>query len=145
MSTLRSQITDSIKEAMRAHDAVSLDALRYALSLIKNVEIDLKHELSDPEVIGILQKEVKNRREAIDQFQAGGRDELVEQEQQKLNILVKFLPKQLSNEEVETKVKQIIETLPSKEMPIVMKEVMAQLKGKADGKIIADAVKSALS
>lgn len=143
--SLRTQITDQIKTAMKAHDTVTLDALRYILSTIKNVEIDAKHELNDEEVLNVIQKEVKNRREAITQFQQGGRADIVDAEQKKLDVLLKFLPKQLSPQEVEEKVRAIVSTLPSKDMPSAMKAVMAELKGKADGKMIADAVKGAIT
>ena len=140
--SLRTQITDQIKTAMKARDTVTLDALRYILSTIKNVEIDAKHELNDEEVLNVIQKEVKNRREAMTQFQQGGRTDIVDAEQKKLDVLLKFLPKQLSQQEVEEKVRAIITALPSKDMPSAMKAVMAELKGKADGKMIADAVKA---
>ena len=143
--SLRTQITDQIKTAMKAHDTVTLDALRYILSTIKNVEIDAKHELNDEEVLNVIQKEVKNRREAITQFQQGGRMDIVTEEQKKLDVLLKFLPAQLSQQDIEEKVRAIVVALPSKDMPSVMKTVMAELKGKADGKMIADAVKAAIA
>src|SRR3989344_1589088 len=142
--SLRTQITDQIKTAMKARDTVTLDALRYILSTIKNVEIDAKHELNDEEVLNVIQKEVKNRREAITQFQQGGRMDIVDEEQKKLDVLLKFLPTQLSQQDVEEKVRAIVAALPSKDMSSAMKAVMAELKGKADGKMIADAVKAAI-
>ncbi|OGJ21851.1 MAG: hypothetical protein A2804_01275 [Candidatus Pacebacteria bacterium RIFCSPHIGHO2_01_FULL_46_10] len=142
--SLRTQITDQIKTAMKARDTVTLDALRYILSIVKNVEIDAKHELNDEEVLNVIQKEVKNRREAMSQFQQGGRMDIVTEEQKKLDVLLKFLPTQLSQQDVEEKVRAIVAALPSKDMSSAMKAVMAELKGKADGKMIADAVKAAI-
>ena len=141
MNTLRTQISEDIKNAMRAHDAMLLETLRYLFAMIKNVEIDTKHELSDEEILKVIQKEVKNRKDAIAQFQAGGRTDLVTAEQEKLNVLTKFLPEQMSQEAVEAEVKAIVDALPSKELPLAMREVMGKLKGKADGKMLADAVK----
>ncbi|MBI5151564.1 MAG: GatB/YqeY domain-containing protein [Candidatus Pacebacteria bacterium] len=143
--SLRTQLTDSIKTAMKAHDTIALDALRYLLSLIKNVEIDTKKELTDEEIISLLQKEVKKRREAIDQFKTAGRQELVEKEEQQLVILLPFLPKQLSVEEVEIEVKSLIDALPNKDMSTAMREIMPKFKGRADGKLVSDLVKKLLA
>lgn len=143
--SLQTQLTDFIKTAMRAHDTVALDALRYFLSLIKNVEIDTKKSLTDEEIISLLQKEVKKRREAIDQFKTAGRQELVQLEEQQLAILLPFLPKQLSLEEIEVEMKPLIDALPNKDMSTAMREIMPKFKGRADGKLVSDLVKKLLA
>lgn len=142
--SLRVQLTEKIKTAMKARDAEALNALRYLLSLTRNAEIDLKHELSDVELISLLQKEVKRRREAIEQFKTAGRQELVATEETQLTVLMQFLPKQMSKEEIEAEVAKLIALLPSKDMSTAMREIMPKFKGRADGKIVSDAVKSAL-
>lgn len=143
--SLQAQLTNSIKTAMKAHDTVALDALRYFLSLIKNVEIDAKKSLTDDEIISLLQKEVKKRREAIDQFKTAGRQELVQQEEQQLAILLPFLPKQLSQEEIEAEMKPLIDALQNKDMSTAMREIMPKFKGRADGKLVSDLVKKLLA
>jgi uncharacterized protein YqeY len=135
---------DKIKDAMRAHDSGALDALRYLLSLAKNAEIDLKHELSDEELITLLQKEAKKRRDAIEQFKSAGRQDLVDQEEKQLVVLMQFLPKQMTAEEVMAEVKTLIATLSQKDMSTAMREIMPKFKGRADGKMVSEAVKAAL-
>ncbi|MEK7458588.1 MAG: GatB/YqeY domain-containing protein, partial [Patescibacteria group bacterium] len=129
---------------MKARDIEALNALRYLLSLVRNSEIDLKHDLSDEEFISLLQKEVKRRREAIEQFKTAGRQELVATEETQLTVLMQFLPKQMSKEEIEAEVTKLVAELPSKGMSIAMREIMPKFKGRADGKIVFDAVKVVL-
>src|SRR6185369_1533831 len=128
--SLRTQLTDQIKDAMRNKDTVALDALRFMLAKVRNIEIEVKHELNDSEFVAAVQKEVKSRRESIAQFIAGGRKELVEREQQQLEKLTQFLPKQLNPEEIEKEIKAIVDSAPVKEFNVVIREVMAKLKGK---------------
>ncbi len=142
--SLRIQLTDQIKLAMKARDIEALNALRYLLSLVRNSEIDLKHDLSDEEFISLLQKEVKRRREAVEQFKTAGRQELVATEETQLTVLMQFLPKQMSKEEIEAEVAKLVATLPSKDMSTAMREIMPKFRGRADGKIVFDAVKVAL-
>jgi uncharacterized protein YqeY len=142
--SLRTQLTDQIKDAMRSKDTVALDALRYMLAKIKNIEIEVKHELTDSEFISAVQKEVKTRRESIDQFMKADRKELVAREQAQLEKLVQFLPKQLSPEEIEKEIQIIVDSAQVKEFKVVIRDVMAKLKGKADGKQLADTTKKLL-
>lgn len=142
--SLRTQLTDQLKDAMRARDAQALNALRYLLSLIKNVEIDTRKELIDEEIISLLQKEVKRRRDAIDQFRSASRQDLVDSEELQLTFLVKFLPKQLTKEEIEAEVRELVAQLSQKDMSIAMREIMPKFKGRADGKMVSELVKSML-
>ncbi len=142
--SLRIQLSDKIKTAMKARDAEALNALRYLLSLARNAEIDLKRELSDEELISLLQKEVKRRREAIEQFKSASRQDLVVTEETQLVVLMQFLPKQMSKGEIETEVTTLIAALPSKDMSTAMREIMPKFRGRADGKIVSDAVKAAI-
>ena len=142
--SLRIQLSEKIKLAMKARDVEALNALRYLLSLARNAEIDLKHELSDEELVSLLQKEVKHRREAIEQFKAAGRRELVATEETQLTVLMQFLPKQMSKEEIEAEVAKLVAALSSKDMSTAMREIMPKFKGRADGKIVSDAVRDAL-
>lgn len=141
---LRTTLNDQIKDAMRAKDTNALDALRYLLAKVRNVEIEVKHDLSDDEFLAVVKKEVKTRNESIEQFKSAGRQELVEREQNQLAILVKFMPEQMSADAVEAEVKRIVDASPSKEFPVVIRAVMAELKNKADGKLLAETVKKLL-
>lgn len=134
-----------MKTAMKAHDALSLDALRFLLSIIRNAEIDLHRDATDEEVVSIIQKEVKKRKEGIEQFEKAGRAEVVAEEKKKLEVISTFLPAQMSPEDVQKEVSAIIAALPTKDMPSAMKEVMAKLKGKAESKLLSDAVKTELA
>lgn len=142
--SLRIQLTDKIKVAMKARNAEALNALRYLLSLTRNAEIDLKHELSDEELVSLLQKEVKRRREAVEQFKTAGRQELVATEETQLTVLTQFLPKQMSKEEIEVEVAKLVTTLPSKDLSTAMREIMPKFEGRADGKIVSDTIKAAI-
>lgn len=145
MSTLRSQLTEMMKNAMRARDQIRLDTVRFVLSQIKNAEIDLHREMNDEEVITLLKKEVKNRKEAIDQFAQGGRQDLVDEETAKLKVIEEFLPAQMSDEELQKVVQEVVEANPGKEFGLIMKEVMARVKGQADGSRVSGMVKVVVS
>lgn len=142
---LRPKIVEAMKNAMRARDALTLDAVRYLLSLVKNAEIDAHRELDDAEIATILQKEVKTRKEAIQQFEQAGQKTTVSEETKKLDVLMQFLPKQLSAEELRGIVEQIIMRSEVKDFPAVMRLASSELKGKADGKLIAEEVKRQLA
>lgn len=141
---LRQQITDDIKTAMKAHDSVRLGVLRYIFSEIKNREIDAKHELADDEVIELLRREVKRRQEAIDQFKQGQRVDLADKEDQELTVITAFLPQLMSREELETVVERVIAPMTNRDFGQVMRSVMQEVKGKADGKLVSEVVKSKL-
>lgn len=142
---LRPKIVEAMKNAMRARDSLALDAVRYLLSLVKNAEIDAHRELDDAEITTILQKEVKTRREAILQFEQAGQEATVSEETKKLDILMQFLPKQLSAEELRVAIQKIIEGAESKDFPAVMRVASLELKGKADGRLVAEEVKRQLA
>lgn len=141
MQTIQSQM----KDAMRAKDAMKLDTLRYALSQIKYVQIEKQRDLDDDEIIDVLSKEVKKRREAIDLFGKSGREGLVIEENAKLAVLLQLLPAELPAEDIEKVVDEVVSRLGKENMGMVMKEVMAQVKGKADGKMVSDIVRQKLA
>lgn len=142
--SFRTTLTDHMKTAMKAREQLRLDTLRFVLSQAKNQEIDLKRELTDEEWMKLIQKEVKNRVEAIEQFKTGGRDELVKEETEKLAVLQGFLPAEMSDEELEKIVKKIVEGAGDKNFGLVMKQVMAETKGQVDGKRVSEMVKNVL-
>jgi uncharacterized protein len=142
---LRQQIHDDMIAAMKAKDAVKLDAIRYVWSEIKNVEIDAKHELTDPEVTQLLRHEVKKRQEAIDLMKQGGRNELAAADQTKLSIIEAYLPQLLNQTAIEAVIDQTLLTLETKDFGSVMRTVMTTLKGQADGNLVSQIVRQKLN
>ena len=123
--------------AMKAQEKNRLGALRYLFSQIKNREIDLKRPLADDEAVKLLQTEAKRRREAIEAYQKGGRQDLVEKESYQLSVIEEYLPKQLSDEELKTIIAEIKSANPSGDFGTLMKATMAKVAGKADGSRVA--------
>ena len=144
---LKQQIEEQIKNALKGGEELKLSTLRFLLSAIKNEEIAKQKEATDEEVISVVQHQVKQRKESIEAFQKGGREELAEKERQELVILSKFLPQQLSEEEVKKIVQETIAELPENERKNfgkVMGTVMGCLKGQTEGNIVAKVVKEVL-
>lgn len=141
---MRNTIQSQIKEAMKAREAVKLEALRFVWSRIKELEIDKKSDLNQEEVIAVVVKEVKSRKEAIEQFRGAGRDDLVSQEEEKLVFLTDLLPEMMSREEVEKIVDGVLSS-GNTDFGAVMGQVMGKVKGKADGKVVSQVVKERLS
>lgn len=145
------QIQNNLKEAMKAGDEARVSTLRFLLAQIHNHEIALHgqgKDLTDEEVVAVLQKQAKERKESIEAFKQNGRDELVKKEEDELSILNNYLPQQLAPEEVE---KIVAETLVEigatgpADFGKVMKAVMEKVKGKADGTQVAQMVKKYLA
>jgi uncharacterized protein YqeY len=147
MSLLK-RLDEDLKAAMKRSDAVSLSALRMAKAAIKNQQIEKGHELSDDEIVDVLSSMAKQRRESIEQFSRGGREDLAERERQELSVLQSYMPAQLSNEEVERLIIQAIQESSARseaDMGRVMKLLMPKIKGVADGKWVNTRVKELLS
>ncbi len=144
---LKEKLQQEIKQAMKEKETVKLSTLRLLMSEIKNKEIDAGKELEEADILSIIQKAAKQRKESIEQYRKGGREELAAKEEQELRILETYLPQQLSREELEAIIKEAIAkcgaTSP-KEMGKVMKEVMPAVKGKADGKEVNTLVRTLL-
>lgn len=145
---LRDQISTDIKEAMRAKDSMKLNALRMVQSAFKNREIELRPEpMSEEEHIAILKKLAKQRKESIEQYAAAKRQDLVDGETAELKLLETYLPAQLSREQVEKVVGEVMAALKAtsvKDMGAVMKEVQARTAGSADNKMVSEVVKRSL-
>lgn len=147
--SLKQKIVDDMKQAMKAGDGVKRDTLRMLDSMIKNTEIErLKKEegLSDGEVEQVISKAVKQRKDSIAQYQAGGRADLAEKEQKEVEILSAYLPEQLGEEEIRKVVKETITALSASkaDMGKVMGMTMGKLKGKADGNDVRRVVEEEL-
>jgi uncharacterized protein YqeY len=142
--TLLERLSQEIKSAMLAKDADRLSTLRLLKSAIGYAQIERKNEsLSDGEIVTIVQKEVKKRRDSIEQFEKGGRPELAEKEKQEIPVLEAFLPQALSPAELEELVRSTIQELGAtskKEMGPVIKAIQAKAAGRADGKSISGLV-----
>ncbi len=138
------RLAAEIKSAMLSRDADRLSTLRLLKSAIGYAQIERKAEnLSDAEFVAVVQKEVKKRRDSIEQFEKGGRPELAEKEKKEIGVLESFLPKPLSTEEVEQLVKATIQELGAtskKDMGPVIKAVQAKAAGRTDGKAISGVV-----
>ncbi len=144
---LKEQLTTDMKEAMKNHEKERLAVIRMVRGAIRQQEIDGKKELGDEDVIAVISKEVKMRRDSIEEFQKGGREDLVEKTQAEIDVLLPYLPAQLSEDEVRELVKAAVEqtgaTTP-KDMGKVMGVLMPKVKGRADGKMVNTIVKSFL-
>lgn len=146
MSSVKDALNNAVKEAMKNKDVQRRDALRLLTSAVKQVEVDTRRELNDEEIVDILQKEVKKRRETIEELTRVGRD--TSAEQYEVGLLEEFLPRQLSREEIEALVREAIATSgasSAKEMGKVMGLLTPQTKGRADGKLVSTIVREMLS
>jgi len=147
MST-KEKLTQSLKEAMKAKDERRKRVVRMAMTSIKNAEIEKKGELEEPDILAILQKEVKARHETIDGAKKAARDDLITEAEAEIAVLEEYLPQALRREELEALVKEAIAesgaTSP-KEMGLVMKVLMHKVRGRADGKEANQIVRELLS
>jgi len=145
--SLKERIAKDLKEAMKAKDSFTRDTLRFLMSAIKQVEVDTRKELSDEDVIKIIQRSVKQREEAAAQYKEGGREDLYEKEMKEAEILKRYLPKQLSDEELRAQLEAIIEEVGAtsmKDMGKVMGVATKKLAGQADGRRINQMAKEIL-
>jgi uncharacterized protein len=145
--SIKDRLSAEMKDAMKARDSVKVSTIRMILSSVKYKEIEKGGPLDDDVMVSVLATAAKQRREAIEQYKKGGRDDLAEKESAELGVIESFMPKQMPADEVEAVViKAIADTGASgpRDMGKVMKELMGQLKGKADGKLINELVKKHL-
>ena len=148
MSKLKQLITDDMKLAMKAQDKPALKAIRMILGAIKQKEIDERIELNDNQVMAVIQKMVKQRKDSISQFSDAGRTDLVEVEEAELLIINNYMPKQLSDDEIEAAVVKAISDTGAdsmKDMGKLMGILKGQLDGKADMGQVSQLIKSKLS
>ena len=146
-SAMYDRLMDDMKTAMKAHDMSAVNTLRGVIAKVKDLTVNAGKEIDDDTALAVIAKAVKQREESIAQFTSAGRAELAENEKQEMATLVKYLPKQLSEDEVSAVVKAVIaETgaASKKDMGRVMKDVMARVKGQADGKLVSKLVGAAL-
>jgi uncharacterized protein YqeY len=145
---LKETLENDLKEALRSKDERRKTTLRLALAAIHNAEIAKGKALEEGEVLAVLSKEAKQRRESAALFAEGGREDLVDQENKELEILTEYLPEQLSEAEIEARVREVIDEVgatSAAQMGDVMRVLMPQMKGKADGQLVSTMVKRILS
>ena len=145
--SLKEQLTADMKEAMKNKEKDRLAVIRMVRGAIRQQEIDGQKELGEEDVIAVISKEVKMRRDSIEEFQKGGREDLVGKTQAEIDVLLPYLPAQLSEDEVRELVKAAVEQTGAatpKDMGKVMGVLMPKVKGRADGKMVNTIVKSFL-
>ncbi len=147
--SIKDLLTEDMKQAMKDKESgkLRLSVIRMARANIKNIEIDEKRELNDDEVLAVLMKEVKMRQDSLEEFTKAGREELAEQAKQEIAILRKYLPEQLSDEELKALVEEAVAETGAagpKDMGKVMAALMPKTKGRADGKRINTMVRELL-
>lgn len=144
---LKEKLDADLKDAMRAKAETRLSAIRMLKAAIANYEMALPQGKSaaDADLLGVVEKQIKQRRESIEMFTKGNRPELAAKEQAEISVLEAYMPPQLPREQVKKEVEGIIATLGTKEFPKVMKEAAAKLKGRADGKMVNEVVRELTS
>ena len=145
--SLMEKLTADMKEAMKHGEKERLSVIRLVRGAVRQAEIDGKKTLSDDEIIGVITKEVKMRRDSIEEFERGSRADLVEKMQAEIAILMPYLPEQLSADEVRRIVEAAVSEVgatTAKDMGKVMGVLMPRVKGRADGKLVNEIVRSLL-
>lgn len=148
MGSIAERLDEDMKSAMRAKEKERLGVIRRARAAIKNAEIDAKAELDDAAVEKVLRSLVKQHRDSIEQFEAGGRTERADAERSEMAVLEEYLPQQLDAADIEPVVRAVVDETGAssmKDMGAVMKAVMQRLGGSADGSVVSGVVKSVLS
>ncbi|MGJ0455371.1 GatB/YqeY domain-containing protein [Aliarcobacter cryaerophilus] len=146
--SLKEKLNEDLKQAMRDKEVVKRDSIRAINTMIKQIEVDERRVLDDAEVIKLVQRGIKQREEAISQYSAAKRDDLVEKEQSQIDVFMIYLPKQLNDEELEAGMRDVIQEVKAesiKDMGKVMGAASKKFAGVADGKRINEMVKKLLS
>ncbi|OZB91675.1 GatB/YqeY domain-containing protein [Paenibacillus sp. XY044] len=144
---LSERLNEDMKQAMKSKDKFKLSTIRMVRSTIKNLEIDLKRTLDDNEVLDILSREIKQRKDALQEFQKADREDLAEHAKAEIEIIGQYLPAQLSEEEIKVIVQQTIQETGASskaDMGKVMGALMPKVKGRSDGKLVNQVVQQFL-
>lgn len=145
--TLKTKIDNDLNGALKAKNALKVSTLRLVKSAIKNKEIDARGELKEDQLLQILSTMIKQRKESIEQFEKGGRNDLAAKEKEEIAFIEAYLPKQLSEAELAGLVQEAIAAVGAKgpqDMGKVMKALMPRVAGKADGKLLSELVRKKL-
>ncbi len=146
---LKEQLNDDLKDAMRAKDEDRMRAIRMLKAAISNLEIartDPKNQqhgqpVTEADLNKVVENQIKQRRDSIEMYQKGNRPELAATEQAEIKVLEKYMPKQMTRDEVKAEVEKVVADLGTKEFPKVMRESAQRLKGRADGRMVNEVVK----
>jgi uncharacterized protein YqeY len=145
---LKEQLDADLKAAMREKDALKLSVVRMLKSAVKYREIEIMKPLDDAGVQGVISSEIKRRRDSVEQYRAGNRGDLAEKEEAEIAILQAYLPQQLTPDELRAKVDAVIAKVGAqgpKDMGAVMKALLPEVQGRAEGKAVSDLVKARLA
>lgn len=137
--SLKNKLMEDMKTSMKNKDTLRKNTITMIRASIKQKEVDERIELDDKDIIDIISKQLKEKKNVIEEFEKGGRQDLVEQTEKEIEILLEYLPEQLTEEEIEEIVKEVIEEVDAKsvkDMGIIMKNVMPKIKGRADGGVV---------
>jgi uncharacterized protein YqeY len=148
LSPLQQKLTDDLKQAMRAGDTVKRSVIRLVMAAIKNAEIAKQKALEDGDILGIIAKEIRQRKESIEAFKEGNRPELAANEEAEMAILEAYMPAQMSRDEIIAEARQVIKEVGAesiRDKGKVMPQLITKLKGKADGREINEVVTELLS
>lgn len=146
--SLIQKLTDDMKAAMKSGDHARLETVRFALSGLKTAEKETQAKdpsavLSDEEAVSVLQKEAKRRKESIELFRQGGREDLASKEESDLAVIMEYLPKELTREEIAAMVEKA-QASGANDFSSLMRETMKEVKGRADGKLVGEVIKEKL-
>jgi uncharacterized protein YqeY len=147
MISLNERLDQAFKKSIKGQQQTVLATLRMLKTAIRHKEVEVKHPLSEAEVLAVINSQAKQRRDAIAEFNKAGRPDLASKEEEELNVLLSFLPPQLNSEELEAEVVRIITQVGAstpKDLGKVMKTAMAELAGRADGKVVQEIVRRRL-
>ena len=148
MTTLKNQITDVLKAAMRAKEMDKLTVIRSLQAAIKQIEVDERIELDDTQVLAVIEKQVKQRKESVKAFESAGREDLASKEQAEVEVLSQFLPEAMTEEELDSIIEQTIaaqEATSMKDMGKVMNSLRPIIAGRADPAQVSAKIKAKLS
>jgi uncharacterized protein YqeY len=145
---LRERLDEDLKSAMRAKDSLRMNTIRGLKSAVKYREIELMKPLDDAGILGVASTEIKRRRDSVEQYRAGNRPDLADKEEAEILLLQDYLPRQLTAVELEAKVDEVIARVGAKgpkDMGAVMKALLPDVQGRADGKVVSELVKQRLA
>jgi uncharacterized protein YqeY len=146
--SLKDKLTEDLKQAMRQGDERRKSTIRLVRAAIANAEIEQGEELGDDDVLAVIAKQAKQRRESVTEFAKAGRQDLVDQEEEELQVLLSYLPAQMSRDEIKVAARQVIAEVGATsmaQMGEVMRPLMSRLKGKADGSLVNQVVREILT
>lgn len=147
MISLKERLDQAFKEAIKGQQKTVLSTLRMLKTAIRNKEVEVRHPLSEAEILAVINSQAKQRRDAVAEYQKAGRQDLASKEEEELSILLSFLPAQMNPEELEAEIVRIITQVGAstpKDLGKVMKTAMAELAGRADGKVVQEIVRRRL-